>query len=169
MGEGETAVPIESRALQRYKLIEPFLQGSRTLASIAGQADVNLRTAQRWVDLYRRNGLEALAQKQRVDRGIKRAMSQRMVQTIEGLALEKPRVPISAIYRELQEFTAKPSMGHLWPVDADRDYVRFSLGDARNIKLFRRYARHHAIPRLTGAKASGLSSAALLLTCRLSE
>jgi putative transposase len=105
MGEG--AVPIENRALERYKLIEPFLQGARTLASIAGQADVNLRTAQRWVDLYRRNGLEALAQKQRVDRGIKRAMSQKMVKTIEGLALEKPRVPISAIYRELQEFAAK--------------------------------------------------------------
>jgi putative transposase len=104
---GEVAVPIESRALERYRLIEPFLRGTRTLASIAGQADVNLRTAQRWVDLYRRDGLEALAQKQRVDRGSKRAMSQKMVETIEGLALERPRVPISAIYRELQEFAAK--------------------------------------------------------------
>jgi putative transposase len=104
---GEVAVPIESRALERYRLIEPFLRGARTLASIAGQADVNLRTAQRWVDLYRRDGLEALAQKQRVDRGSKRAMSQKMVETIEGLALERPRVPISAIYRELQEFAAK--------------------------------------------------------------
>lgn len=104
---GEVAVPIESRALERYRLIEPFLRGARTLASIAGQADVNLRTAQRWVDLYRRDGLQALAQKQRVDRGSKRAMSQKMVETIEGLALERPRVPISAIYRELQEFAAK--------------------------------------------------------------
>ena len=34
-------------------------------------------------------------------------MSQRMVETIEGLALEKPRAPISAIYRELKEFAAK--------------------------------------------------------------
>ena len=98
---------IESRALERYRLIEPFLQGAKTLASVAGQADVNLRTAQRWVDLYRKHGLEALAHKQRVDRGLKRAMSPRMVETIEGLALEKPRVPISAIYRDLKEFAAK--------------------------------------------------------------
>ena len=108
MGEsGEAVVSIENRALERYTFVEPFLQGTRTLASIAAQADVNLRTAQRWVDLYRRNGLEALAQKQRVDRGTKRAMSQRMVETIEGLALERPRVPISAIYRELKEFASK--------------------------------------------------------------
>ncbi len=86
LGEGgDATVPtIESRALERYRLIEPFLQGSRTLASIAGQADVSLRTAQRWVDLYRRHGLEALAQKQRVDRGTKRAMSQRMVETMRA-------------------------------------------------------------------------------------
>ena len=30
-----------------------------------------------------------------------------MVEAIEGLALEKPRVPVSAIYRELKEFAAK--------------------------------------------------------------
>src|SRR3954468_5200896 len=108
MDESGAATPlVEGRALERYRLIEPYLHGARTLASIAGQADVNLRTAQRWVDLYRRHGLEALAQKQRVDRGIKRAMSQRMVETIEGLALERPRVPISAIYWELKEFALK--------------------------------------------------------------
>ena len=113
-GEGvEAAVPIKSRALEHYKLIEPFLQGVRTMASIAGQADINLRRAQRWVNLYRRNGLEALAQQQRVDRGTKRAMSQRMVQTTEGLALERPRVPISAICRELKEFAAETANGSL--------------------------------------------------------
>jgi putative transposase len=84
MGEGGDAATIENRALERFRLIEPFLQGARTLASIAAQADVNLRTAQRWVDLYRRHGLEALAQKQRVDRGTKRAMSQKMVKPLRA-------------------------------------------------------------------------------------
>jgi putative transposase len=108
MGEvGDATVSAESRALERYRLIEPYLQGARTLTSVAGQAEVNLRTAQRWVDLYRRHGLGALAHRQRADRGLKRAMSKRMVETIEGLALEKPRVPITAIYRELQEFATK--------------------------------------------------------------
>ena len=34
-------------------------------------------------------------------------MSQKMVETIEGLALDRSRVPISAIYRELREFAEK--------------------------------------------------------------
>jgi transposase-like protein len=58
---GAATPPVEGRALERYRLIEPYLHGARTLASIAGQADVSLRTAQRWVDLYRKHGLEALA------------------------------------------------------------------------------------------------------------
>ena len=33
-------------------------------------------------------------------------MSKRVVEMIEGLALEKPRIPITAIYRELIKFTA---------------------------------------------------------------
>jgi putative transposase len=60
MGErGDTTIPVESRALERYRLIGPFLQGARTLASVAGQVDINLRAAQRWVDLYRKHGLGA--------------------------------------------------------------------------------------------------------------
>lgn len=108
MDESEAAaVQLKNRALERYRLIEPYLHGSRPLVSIAAQAEVTLRTAQRWVDLYRKHGLDALAHKQRSDQGTKRAMSQKMIETIEGLALEKPRVPISAIYRELSEFAAK--------------------------------------------------------------
>ena len=108
MGEsGGAEATVGGHAIERYRLIEPYLQGARTLSWIAAQAEVSLRTAQRWVDQYRKHGLEALATKRRSDSGVRRVMSQRVIEMIEGLALEKPRIPVTAIYRELIEFTAK--------------------------------------------------------------
>lgn len=94
-------------ALERYRLIEPFLEGARTLSSVAAEAKIPFRTAQRWIEQYRKGGLASLARKTRSDRGSRRVISHRMLETIEGLALERPRVPISAIYRELKEFAGK--------------------------------------------------------------
>ena len=56
-------------AMERYRMIEPYLEGARTLASIATEADITLRTAQRWVERYRRDGLASLARRERVDEG----------------------------------------------------------------------------------------------------
>src|ERR1700738_2255482 len=94
-------------AMERYRMIEPYLEGTRTLTSVAIGADITLRTAQRWVQRYRRDGLASLGRRERMDRGAKRVISNRMLEMIEGLALERPRVPITAIYRELKEFAAK--------------------------------------------------------------
>jgi putative transposase len=94
-------------AMERYRMIEPYLEGAQTLASIALEADITLQTAQRWVERYRRDGLASLVRKQRMDQGSRHVISDRMLETIEGLALERPRIPITAIYRELKEFAAK--------------------------------------------------------------
>ena len=88
-------------------MIEPYLDGAQTLATVARDADVTLRTAQRWVERYRRDGLSSLSRKERIDQGSRRVISNRMLETIEGLALERPRVPIAAIYRELKEFATQ--------------------------------------------------------------
>jgi putative transposase len=93
-------------SMERYRLIKPYLEGLRTLASVAAEANIPFRTAQRCVERYRKDGLASLARKERVDHGSRRVISDRMLETIEGLALEKPRVPIAAIYRELKEFAA---------------------------------------------------------------
>jgi putative transposase len=82
-------------------VIEPYLRGVRTLGSVAAEAGLTLRTAQRWVERYRKDGFASLARKERTDQGGRRAVSRRMVAIIEGLALEKPRIPIAAIYREV--------------------------------------------------------------------
>jgi putative transposase len=95
--------PLDS-AMARFRIIEPYLTGKCTLGSAAAEAGLTLRTAQRWVERYRNNGLASLSRKERTDQGGRRAISNRMVAIIEGLALEKPRIPVTAIYRELKEF-----------------------------------------------------------------
>jgi putative transposase len=92
--------------MARYRVIEPYLRGVRTLGSVAAEAGLTLRTAQRWVERYRKDGFASLARKERTDQGGRRAVSSRMVAIIEGLALEKPLIPVAAIYREVKEFGA---------------------------------------------------------------
>ena len=59
------------------------------------------RTAQRWVSLYWRFGLSALARKRRSDRGQRRALSGKLREVVEALALEKPPLPIAALHRQI--------------------------------------------------------------------
>ena len=77
------------RALERYQIRAPFLEDGVPLARVARDRGLVLRTARRWVDRYRREGLAGLARKGRSDRG-KRHLSDTLRQAIEGLALKKP-------------------------------------------------------------------------------
>lgn len=98
---------IEGRSLERHRLIQSYLQGATALSAVAEKAGISLRTAQRWVEKYRKQGVGALGRKHRSDRGLKRTMSSRMVELTEGLALERPRVPVTAIHRELEQFAVR--------------------------------------------------------------
>lgn len=97
---GEVAAPppgVQELALERYRIIAPHLEAERTLHSVALEAGVPYRTVQRWGERYRRSGFAALARRSRSDQGGTRAFTQRMIETIEGLALERPPLPVSAI------------------------------------------------------------------------
>ena len=50
-------------------------------------------------------GLSGLTRKHRSDRGERRAVSARLKEVIEGLALQKPPLPITALYRQVQRFS----------------------------------------------------------------
>lgn len=91
-------------ALTRYKTLSPHLEGECTLRSVALDAGIPFRTAQRWVELYRKSGLAALARKRRSDEGSRKVCSQRVLEAIEGLALERPPRPVTAIYRQVKAF-----------------------------------------------------------------
>ena len=96
------SLPAESRelALKRFELLRPYLDGLLSLRSVATDQGVPYRTAARWVAGYRKDGLSALARRGRSYEGARRIATDRMVQAIEGLALERPPLPISSIYRQ---------------------------------------------------------------------
>jgi putative transposase len=95
-----------SRALARFQIIRPFLEDRVPLAQIAREQGVVLRTARRWVNRYRKEGLAGLARKERGDRD-KRKLTPALQQLIEGMALRKPRMPVATIHREVADTARK--------------------------------------------------------------
>ena len=95
------------RALERFRLLQPHLEGGRALTAVAREAGIPYRTAQRWVALYQRFGLAALSRKGRTDRGARRSLSPEMHNVVEGLALQKPPLPIAALYRQVYRIAQK--------------------------------------------------------------
>jgi putative transposase len=89
-----------SRALTRFQIIRPFLEDGVPLAQLVREQGIVLRTARRWVDRYRREGLTGLARKERDDKD-KRKLTPALQQLIEGLALRKPRLSSATIHREV--------------------------------------------------------------------
>src|ERR1039458_2237896 len=83
------------RALDRFHLLQPHLENDRPLKAVAAAAGIPFRTAHPPVALYRKFGLAALARKNRADRGERRAVSSKIKEAIEGLALQKPTLPIT--------------------------------------------------------------------------
>ena len=89
------------RALERFRLLQPHLESGTALTIVARDACIPHRTAQRWVSLYKRFGLAGLTRKGRADRGARRSLSPQMHRLVEGLALQKPPLPIATLYRQV--------------------------------------------------------------------
>jgi putative transposase len=89
-------------ALDRFRLLQPHLEQNRSLKSVALAAGIPYRTAHRWLTQYRMFGLAALARKARDDRGTRRGVSVKLKEAIEGLSLQKPPLPIAALYRQVR-------------------------------------------------------------------
>ncbi len=70
-------------ALQRFQIIQPFLEGRVLLTYIVRTHRLALRTARRWVQRYRADGLAGLVRSVRADRGTRRGMSLEMQQFIQ--------------------------------------------------------------------------------------
>lgn len=117
----ELAEDARNLALDRFRLIQPYLEQNQPLQSVADAAGVPYRTAQRWVAQYRLFGLVALARKRREDRGGRRVVSAKLKEVIEGLALQKPPLPLSALFRQVQRLSKDmgekaPSYGTVFSV-----------------------------------------------------
>jgi len=79
-----------TRALARYRMLQPCVEHAVPLTQVAHQQGVPLRTAERWLARYHRNGLAGLAHRRRRDRGQRRCIPSELTAVIEGLALRKP-------------------------------------------------------------------------------
>ncbi|WP_156295502.1 Mu transposase C-terminal domain-containing protein [Methylobacterium aquaticum] len=85
-------------AMARFAVLQPTLENDVPLIHAAAQADVPLRTAQRWLARYRHDGLVGLARAGRRDAGHSRLPAD-LVTLIEGMALRRPRSSAAAIHR----------------------------------------------------------------------
>jgi putative transposase len=93
--------PARQRALERFRILRPHFEQNVPLAQVARAAGLPDRTARRWVALYRRLGLPGLARRSRADTGKRHSLSLALLRLAEGLALQKPPLPVAAIYREV--------------------------------------------------------------------
>jgi len=85
------------RAFERFELLRVHLEDGIALAAIAREAKLSYRTLQHWLERYRTYGLVGLIHKPRTDRGRRRKLSAALQEVIEGLALQKPPLPIRVV------------------------------------------------------------------------
>ena len=119
-------------ALERYKLLEPHLENGRELRSVSEGSVVSFRTLQRWVAGYKREGLAGLVRKGRIDSGERRTVTPRLCEAIQGLALEKPPLPLTSVHRQAKQFAhliGEPAPSY-WVV---RDIVLSLPNDLRTL------------------------------------
>jgi len=80
---GEMGPEQRSLARRRWDVLRPHVQDGVPLTQAAREAQVPLRTAQRWLVRYRAGGLAALARPERSDRGVRR-LPEELVRLVEG-------------------------------------------------------------------------------------
>lgn len=95
-----------SRALARFDIIRPFLEDGVSLTGLARERRIVLRTARRWVERYRKNGLVGLVRKERNDKDERKLLPE-LQQIIEGLALSRPKLSAAAVHRKAVEAARK--------------------------------------------------------------
>ncbi len=88
-----------NRALARFEIIRPFLEDGVPLTRLARERRIVLRTARRWVERYRKNGLVGLVRKERNDKDERKLLPE-LQQIIEGLALSRPKLSAAAVHRK---------------------------------------------------------------------
>jgi putative transposase len=108
------------QARARFAVLRSHIAEGIPLSEIAHDADVPLRSVQRWLARYRAAGLVGLARAQRSETGT-RQLPAELVELIEGMALRQPRPSIAAIHRRMTALATKhqwtpPSYGSVYGI-----------------------------------------------------
>lgn len=113
----DVSLPAVRRVVEmaRFAVLRPHLEDDVPLARAARTAGVPVRTARRWLERFRREGVAGLARADRTDRG-RRRLPEGLVRAVEGMALARPPLSAAAIHRRLADIA--PELG--WPIPAPR-------------------------------------------------
>lgn len=98
-------------AMARLAVLRPALEDGVPLGRAVAEAGVPLRTAQRWLARYRRDGMQSLTRPVRCDAS-RRQLRPELVALVEGLGLRRPRRSAAAIHRR----TAEVARAEGWPI-----------------------------------------------------
>lgn len=92
---------VREELLLRYRLLQPHLEAGASLSALVREAQIPLRTAQRWVQQYRQGGLRAWLPKTRADKGKHHKVHPDLALLAEALTLTQKHLSIAAIHREI--------------------------------------------------------------------
>ena len=101
-----------ARALERYRILQPCVEHHVPLTHVARHHGIPLRTVQRWLAQYRREGFTRLARRRRRDRGHPHGLPPALTQMIEGLALRTPPPTVALVHRQVRDIALRQG----WPV-----------------------------------------------------
>lgn len=108
-------------ALERFQIIQPFLENEVPLPKIANHYGYNISTLKRWITTYKNEGLGGLERKKRSDKGKRQLISRELEQLTEALILNKPPISLAAIHRKISEVAKTkgqivPSYRVIWDI-----------------------------------------------------
>ena len=121
----------QAQAMARFAVLQSNLKDGVPLGHAADAAGVPLRTAQRWLASYRRDGLAGLARPRRGDAGARHSPDD-LVTVIEGMGLKRPRLSAAAIHRRVRDVAATqgwraPSYGTVHAILSSLDPAMVTL------------------------------------------
>ena len=90
-------------ALQKFKIIQSYLEDGVSLADIIVASGRPIRTLRRWIKQYRENGLAGLERKSRSDKSKRRSIDSELADLTKALALSKPKLSITTIQRKVKK------------------------------------------------------------------
>ena len=130
--------PEQEKALERFSLLapllEPDLEGAekrRRRNEILSRGNISDRTLRRYLQEYRKNGLDGLIPKNRSDRGTSRAFSEDIFQEAVQLKLELPERSVTRVI-EILEGEKKIGSGDIARSTLTRHLSRLGLTQLEN-------------------------------------
>lgn len=128
---GNLTAEQRSEAMSKFTLLQPHLEGDTSLAQIASDGKIPIRTVQRWLARYRVFGLAGLARARRGDTG-RRKIPAELVELVEGMALRKPRPSVATIFRRVTVVSKRknwhpPSYASVYAIVSSLDPAMMTL------------------------------------------